>query len=154
MESSHFDQAYGFPDRGSLTASVAMALSSGCCGLSAGFMKVFCGAFLERQPLPLFFRVPSPICCLELGSCYLNYGGEACTLVMPSRLLSWKELWSLGLPGVELLCWKRQICALFNPKLFWFFFYPLQLNISPSDVEVEMQSFLRLKSWGIRSRYR
>ena len=53
-----------------------------------------------------------------------------------------------------LLCWKRQICALFNPKLFWFFFYPLQLNISPSDVEVEMQSFLRLKSWGIRSRYR
>ena len=123
MESSHFDQAYGFPDRGSLTASVAMALSSGCCGLSAGFMKVFCGAFLERQPLPLFFRVPSPICCLELGSCYLNYGGEACTLVMPSRVLSWKELWSLGLPGVELLCWKRQICALFNPKLFCFFFF-------------------------------
>lgn len=131
MESSHFDQAYGFPDRGSLTASVAMALSSGCCGLSAGFMKVFCGAFLERQPLPLFFRVRSPICCLELGSCYLNYGGEACTLVMPSRVLSWKELWSLGLPGVELLCWKRQICALFNPKLFWFFFLSLAAEHQP-----------------------
>ena len=119
MESSHFDQAYGFPDRGSLTASVAMALSSGCCGLSAGFMKVFCGAFLERQPLPLFFRVPSPICCLELGSCYLNYGGEACTLVMPSRVLSWKELWSLGLPGVELLCWKRQIELSLRKRGIW-----------------------------------
>ena len=39
-------------------------------------------------------------------------------------------------------------------KVILVFFYPLQLNVSPSDVEVEMQSFLRLKSWGIRSRYR
>ena len=111
-------------NRGSLTASVAMALSSGCCGSSAGFMKVSCRAFLERQPLPLFFRVPSPTCCLELGSRYLNYGGEACTIVLPSRVLTWKEPWSLGLPGAELLCWKRQICALFNPKLFQILFIP------------------------------